>query len=108
MKLRNQFRYWLSTIFILTGAQSTLAQEADAKLEVFFKQYLDEHFKLQPIQATELGDHRFDAMLDDVSKPARDKWLAEARKTLDELPRQVDYKSLSRDGQVDYEILKHH
>ena len=59
-------------------------------------------------QATELGDHRFDALLDDVSKPARDKWLAEARKTLDELPKQVDYKSLSRDGQVDYEILKHH
>ncbi len=89
-------------------AQSVYAQEADAKLERFFKQYLDEHFKLQPMQATELGDHRFDALLDDVSKPARDKWLAEARKTLDELPKQVDYKSLSRDGQVDYEILKHH
>ena len=64
---------------ILTVAQTVSAQEADAKLERFFKQYLDEHFKLQPMQATELGDHRFDALLDDVSKPARDKWLAEKR-----------------------------
>ena len=93
---------------IVAGLRTASAQEADAKLERFFQQYLDEHFKLQPTQATELGDHRFDGQLDDVSKPARDRWLAEAKSTLAELPKQVDYQSLSRDGQIDYDIFKHH
>ena len=30
------------------------------------------------------------------------------RKTLDDLPKQVDYAALSRDGQIDYDIFKHH
>jgi uncharacterized protein (DUF885 family) len=44
------------------------AQDADAKLQAFFKQYLDEHFRQQPTDATGLGDHRFDGLLDDVSR----------------------------------------
>jgi uncharacterized protein (DUF885 family) len=93
---------------IVAGLRTASAQEADAKLERFFQQYLDSHFKLQPTQATELGDHRFDGQLDDVSKPARDRWLAEAKSTLAELPKQVEYKALSRDGQIDYDIFRHH
>ncbi|HKS37787.1 MAG TPA: DUF885 domain-containing protein, partial [Verrucomicrobiae bacterium] len=36
-----------------------------------------------------------------------DGWLAHARKTLKELPKQVDYAKLSRPGQIDFEMLKH-
>jgi uncharacterized protein (DUF885 family) len=83
-----------------------LAQNADARLDTFFKEYLEEHFHRQPIEATQLGDHRFDHLLDDVSPKARDGWLAHARQKLKELPKRVDYSKLSRAGQIDFEIFK--
>jgi uncharacterized protein (DUF885 family) len=85
-----------------------LAQPSeDAKLNAFYKNYLDEHFRQQPMDATGLGDHRFDGLLDDISPQARDGWLAFARQTLKELPSQVNYTRLSRDGQIDFEIFQH-
>src|SRR6266496_3197787 len=80
---------------------------ADAKLDHFFRQYLEEHFRQQPLEATRLGDHRFDARLADVSRSAREEWRALARRTLRELPRQVEYAKLSRSGQLDFAIFKH-
>src|SRR6185503_8708843 len=65
------------------------------------------HFRHRPVDATKLGDHRFDSLLEDVSRPARDSWLAHTRKTLKELPKQVNYSRLSRPAQVDFEIFKH-
>ncbi len=83
------------------------AQEADAGLNAFFKEYLDEHFRQQPLQATRLGDHRFDHLLDDLSGKARLGWRALARETLRKLPQRVDTTKLSRDGQIDFEIFRH-
>ena len=95
----------LMSVASLTTA---LAQQSeDAKLNSFFKNYLDEHFRQQPLAATQLGDHRFDNLLDDISKKARDGWLELAQRTLKELPKAVDYKKLTRDGQIDFEILQH-
>ena len=84
------------------------AQSAeDEKLTGFFKTYLDQRFAQKPLDATSLGDHRFDAQLDDISPKAREGWRAYANKTLAELPKQVAYRELSRDAQIDYEIFKH-
>lgn len=79
----------------------------DAKLSSFFQSYLDARFKMQPTDATRLGDHRFDNQLDDLSPAARKGWVTFARHTLKALPKEVDYKSLSRDGQIDFEIFQH-
>ena len=88
-------------------AAKVAAQSENAKLEAFFKSYLDRAFSLRPMQATELGDHRFDAQLEDLTPEARAKWLEHTRATLAELPKRVDYQKLSRAGQIDYEILQH-
>lgn len=90
---------------LLAHAAST--QSADAKLADFFRGYLDASFQLRPLDATRLGDHRFDARLDDLSATARARWVELYRRTLDELPRQVNPAELSRDGQIDYDILRH-
>src|SRR2546427_626149 len=92
----------------LLAAARALAQakDADAKLDQFFKDYLDEHFRQQPLEATQLGEHRFDHLLDDVTPKAREGWLAHARQTLQELPKKVDYAKLSRAGQIDFDIFK--
>ena len=58
--------------------------------------------------ATRLGDHRFDDKLDDLSPEARAANVERDRRALAELPRKVDYNTLSRGGQIDYEILRQH
>ena len=87
--------------------QSRAADDEDAKLAAFFKDYLEAQFRQRPVLATQLGDHRFDHLLDDVSPKARAAWTEHARKALAELPKRIDYQKLSRPGQIDFEILKH-
>jgi uncharacterized protein (DUF885 family) len=60
------------------------------------------------MRATRLGDHRFDDQLEDLSASARQASLERERATLEELPRRVRFEKLSRDGQIDFEILRHH
>src|SRR5439155_13926217 len=96
----------LALCVLATGVAKTLAQDAGAKLNAFFKAYLEERFRQRPVEATKLGDHRFDHLLDDVSRAARDGWLSHARKTLKELPQKVAYAKLTRDGQIDFKIFR--
>ncbi|MBM3883896.1 MAG: DUF885 domain-containing protein [Verrucomicrobia bacterium] len=89
------------------GLRAASAPDPDAVLNQFFQQYLETHFRQRPLSATHLGDHRFDAQLDDLSIGARRAWVEHARQTLKELPRRVDYRALSRAGQIDFEIFRH-
>src|SRR3989442_1369771 len=111
MMARHMTTSAMTTLFVTlalgAGLPAAWAQEADASLDAFFKEYLEDHFRLRPLEATRLGDHRFDAMLDDLSRKARDGWVAHARQTLAQLHKQVNYAKLSRDGQIDFELFKH-
>src|SRR5688572_20763878 len=80
---------------------------ADSELEGFFKEYLEERFRLAPLDATRLGDHRYDHLLDDLSAAGMERQREFTRGVLKRLPKVVDYKKLSRDGQIDFEILQH-
>jgi uncharacterized protein (DUF885 family) len=95
------------SLLVLLSLNAAAQQTGEAKLESFFKNYLDARFNLQPLTATQLGDHRFDNQLDDISPAARAKWLELSRTTLAKLPREVRYEKLSRDAQIDFEIFRH-
>lgn len=95
-------------LFLSVGLSAGFAKDADAQLNGFFKRYLEERFKLRPFDATQLGDHRFDNLLDDLTPEARKTWQEHTRKTLEELARQVDYQKLSPAAKIDYEIFHHH
>jgi uncharacterized protein (DUF885 family) len=97
----------LPAVLSLAVAPLGAADAEDAKLEAFFKSYLDEEFRQRPLGATRLGDHRFDHLLDDVSAAARGRWAERYRATLAELPRKVAYDKLSRSSQIDFEIFRH-
>ena len=98
---------WAAFCLLLAGLLSANAQNLeDSKLDAFFRKHLDVSLRQRPVEATGLGDHRYDHLLDDISKQARAGWLAHQRATLKELPRAVDYDRLSRAGQVDLEILR--
>lgn len=83
------------------------ANEEDGRLAAFFKSYLDTEFKHRPLEATRLGDSRFDDELDDLSPKARAAATDRARQTLAALRKDIDFKKLSRGGQIDCEILQH-
>src|SRR5207302_10092611 len=67
-------------------------------------EYLEKAVKQSPLEATRLGDHRYDHLLDDVSAGARAAWTEHVRKMLHVLPKRINYSKLSRPGQIDFEI----
>ena len=78
----------------------------DARLAAFFRDHLDRSFRLRPLEASSLGDHRFDALLDDISPEARAKWVEEWRGRLLALEQGFSGADLSLDGRIDFEILR--
>jgi len=95
-------------LVLFAGTQAVLSRTTeDAKLESFFRQHLDVSLRQRPMEATGLGDHRYDNLLDDISNEARVGWLKQTRTTLKALARAVNYKELSRAGQINFEILQH-
>ena len=93
---------------ILALPTSPAAEDEGARLDTFFKEYLEEMFRQAPLEASRLGDHRFDHLLDDLTPKARAARTAHARKTLETLPKRVDYDKLSRSAQIDFEIFRQH
>lgn len=104
---------WLLVLLWLWGlagparaAAAAANSDADADLAAFFRRHLDATFALRPLDGTRLGDRRFDDRLDDLTPPAQARWVAYLRQTLSELPRAVDRRRLTRDGQIDFDILR--
>ncbi len=96
----------LALAVLLCSNLSLRANEADTALEAFFRAHLDACFAMRPLDASGLGDHRFDDKLDDISAEARDKWLEHDQQALAALPKAVPYADLSPDGKVSCDILR--
>jgi uncharacterized protein (DUF885 family) len=97
----------ITTVLVIgAGIISTPAQDMDRKLNAFFRDYLETEFRDQPLEATRLGDHRFDSRLDDLSHAAIEARRVRAGETLAALPQQIEYAQLSRNSQIDYEIFR--
>ncbi|MEO6137887.1 MAG: DUF885 domain-containing protein [Luteimonas sp.] len=85
-----------------TSMQATTADTAFADLS---RRWLDGWMQLNPVSATQLGDHRFDSEVDDLSATGRDKAVAFSKRMLAELDG-IDTSKLSRENQVDASILR--
>ncbi|MCP9495403.1 MAG: DUF885 domain-containing protein [Pyrinomonadaceae bacterium MAG19_C2-C3] len=77
----------------------------DAKFERLARAYIEELLKQNPERATELGDHRFDARLDDRSRAGIEADRKFATRYLAELAR-LKPSNLSQTNRIDYQILK--
>ncbi len=82
------------------------AQSADERLQAFFQSHLEEVFQMRPFDATLLGDHRYDHLLDDISSTARQGWLEHNRRQLEKLNREFASASLSANGKIDFQIFR--
>ncbi len=67
--------------------------------------YVEQYLKVNPEQATELGDHRFDGELTDYSAEARAKDLATQKEFRDKL-NAIDGSQLTGASNIDFRILK--
>ena len=87
------------------AASAQAESQADAAFAGLAARFLDESMALGPVSATAIGDHRFDAELDDMSAAGRQKsadWARAMLVTLDA----IDASQLSRENQVDALILR--
>ena len=83
---------------------SAATGQADARFDALSKRYVEEFGRYAPVSATQLGDHRFDSELDDLSAAGRARTLAWTRGVLAEL-QAIDRAQLSRSSQVDAAML---
>jgi len=84
---------------------ATANSPQDAKFADLSKRWLDGWLRLNPIYATQVGDHRFDGDIDDLSTAGRQKALDFSKKMLAELDG-IDASGLARENQVDALILR--
>ena len=90
-----------------TDGQATAAavSAADAAFTDLSARALEGWFQLSPVSATQIGDHRFDGELDDLSEAGRARGLEFSQGILAEL-QALDVSALSRENQVDAAILR--
>ena len=89
---------------VATPAQPA-APSADEQFADIGKRWLDGYMKLNPVSATQTGDHRFDAELDDLGEAGRKASLDFSKGMLADLEK-IDRTTLSRANQVDFGILR--
>ncbi|MFT3896684.1 MAG: DUF885 domain-containing protein [Thermomonas sp.] len=87
------------------ATEATAMSPADAKFADVSKRWLDGWLALNPVNATQVGDHRFDDQLDQLDAPGRQRVVDFSKAMLGELDA-IDVDSLSRENQVDAAILR--
>lgn len=81
------------------------ATSVDARFEAFAREAVDTWMRLSPIEATQIGEHRHDHQLDDLSAAGRDAELAANKALLSRLS-ELETAQLTRENQVDAAILR--
>jgi uncharacterized protein (DUF885 family) len=85
--------------------QAAPAAQADAAFADLSARALAGWLRLSPVSATQIGEHRYDSEIDDLSAKGRRQSLDFSRTMLAELDR-IDAARLSRENQVDAAILR--
>jgi uncharacterized protein (DUF885 family) len=91
----------LLSLSILNAA----ATPQDDQFQKIARDYIEQYLRANPEDATELGDHRFDADLTDYSSDARTKDLVTQKEFRDKL-NAVDGSQLTGANNIDFQILK--
>ncbi len=90
---------------MLAVGSAAVASPADERFEALGNQFIKNFGRYSPVDATQLGDHRFDADLDDMSPAGRAQRAAFSRELLAGL-QGIERTGLSRANQVDAAMLE--
>lgn len=95
-------------IFVLAlTVSTTLAESQDKDFERLGLEFVDTYPGFSPVEATWLGDHRFDEKLDDLNSEARERKNMYLRKLAITLY-EFEPEKLSPQNRIDYEMLRRH
>jgi uncharacterized protein (DUF885 family) len=86
-------------------AARTVTSDHSGELAALETEIVDHFFTLQPSFAVFLGLHRYDGRLPDLSKPATERWVAEARVLLGRLEK-LPVRGLPKSRQLDRTLLQ--
>jgi uncharacterized protein (DUF885 family) len=96
----------IAAAFLLSSSiLSVSGTPQDDSFQKIAHDYIEQYFRANPEDATELGDHRFDGQLTDYSPEARAKALA-AQKEFREKLNGIDGSKLTGANNIDFRILK--
>ena len=93
-------------LFASVGVCLLARGDANDEFRALAKEYVDRMPALSPISATQIGDHRFDGEMDEISAASLQLQLNFHKEFLTRLDR-LDRNALSRDFQVDAALLRH-
>lgn len=93
----------LSGICFCTGCSRQSAE--DKKFAKLSDEFLEYYLEAHPVSATWIGEHRFDAEIDDLSREARDSEISRLNGFTARLGG-IDGGKLSRDNRIDAQILE--
>lgn len=93
-------------LHFLATACGAAPTSADQQFEQLAAEYVEQFPALSPVAATQLGDHRFDSELNEVTADARKKSVDFHRGLLKRVTA-IDARQLSRANQVDHALLEH-
>ncbi len=96
----------MASIPLIAGdALGQSANNFDRAFRTISNKWFNGAMRLGPVAATQVGDHRYDNIIDDLSPAGRAKSLSFCKDILFSLSR-IDKLKLSRANQVDYAILE--
>ncbi len=81
----------------------------DEKLQKLYKRQFEKEMDRNPIAATWLGykHEKYDPLLPDGSNKAREKTIVDIMDAKMKLEEKIDYNALSKEGKLDYDLIKH-
>lgn len=95
----------LIAVLSLCALGAAPADDANRRFEKVAADFIQTYLSLEPENATQLGDHRFDGRLNDRSKAAIEHETTVMKATLEQL-RGIARAKLSKENQVDFDILQ--
>jgi len=92
-------------LFAVMDVGCSKVSREDREFKKLAEGFIEDYFRMHPVSATWIGEHRYDSTLDDLSEKARLEELGILKDYLEKL-RRIDKSKLSLDNRIDAEILE--
>ena len=99
-------KYTLASILLAALALNAFASEADDRFQALASEYIEKYLEVNPEQATQLGDHRFDDRVTNYSAEAIGRELSRQKEFREKLNSLGDGSELNDTNRIDIQILR--
>lgn len=103
--MKNYILFAIPVLILFSSCVSDPRSDADISFEQFADRFLERYLAMYPEQSTNLGDHRYDAFMNEYSREGMEAQAVFFEACLDTL-RGLRVETLSPQHMVDYDILQ--